>query len=150
MPRATSRIDLALARARSFVPMRKSASRLPVPMLRMRKSASRLPVGFCVAYVPTSRMRLAMARPPLPPAEPMKLVPLAEIAKGGMGSVQLARAEGGRLHGHAMAIKRLHANIAQDPQFVGMFLDEAWMTAALQSPNVVRVAAWGEDEQGMF
>src|SRR5262245_13910488 len=91
-----------------------------------------------------------MPRPPLPPAEPMKLVPLAEIAKGGMGSVQLARAEGGRLNGHPLAIKRLHANIAQDPQFVGMFLDEAWMTAALKSPNVVQVAAWGEDEHGMF
>jgi hypothetical protein len=67
-----------------------------------------------------------------------------------MGSVQLARAGGGRLRGQAMAIKRLHANIAQDPQYVGMFLDEAWMTAALKHPNVVQVAAWGEDDRGMF
>jgi serine/threonine protein kinase len=92
----------------------------------------------------------AMARPQLPPAEQMKLVPLADIARGGMGSVQLARAEGGRLHGRPLAIKRLHASIAADPQFVGMFFDEAWMTAALRSPNVVEVAAWGEDEHGMF
>ncbi len=91
-----------------------------------------------------------MARLPLPPAEPMKLIHLAEIAKGGMGSVELARVEGGRFHGGALAIKRLHANVASDPQFVGMFLDEAWMTAALKSPNVVQVAAWGNDEQGMF
>ncbi|MEJ7735518.1 MAG: serine/threonine-protein kinase, partial [Polyangiaceae bacterium] len=91
-----------------------------------------------------------MARPQLPPAEPLKLVPLADIARGGMGSVQLARAEGGRLHGTPLAIKRLHASIAADPQFVGMFFDEAWMTAALRSPNVVEVAAWGEDEHGMF
>jgi eukaryotic-like serine/threonine-protein kinase len=91
-----------------------------------------------------------MARLPLPAAEPMKLVPLAEIARGGMGSVELARADGGKFHAQLLAIKRLHPNIAQDPQFVGMFLDEAWMTAALQSPNVVRVAAWGNDDKGMF
>ena len=91
-----------------------------------------------------------MARFQLPPAEPMKLVPLAEIAKGGMGSVELARAEGGRLHGTPLAIKRLHPNVAQDPQFVAMFFDEAWMTAALKSPNVVQVAAFGTDEKGMF
>lgn len=91
-----------------------------------------------------------MARPPLPPAEPMTLLPLAEIARGGMGSVVMGRAQGGRLSGRVVAVKRLHANIAQDPQFVGMFLDEAWMTAGIRSPNVVRVEAWGQDEQGMF
>ncbi|HVY45718.1 MAG TPA: serine/threonine-protein kinase, partial [Minicystis sp.] len=91
-----------------------------------------------------------MARLPLPPAEPMRLVSLAEIARGGMGSVELARAEGGKFSGQLLAIKRLHPNIAQDPQFVGMFLDEAWMTAALSSPNVVQVAAWGNDDKGMF
>src|SRR5436309_11774449 len=80
----------------------------------------------------------------------MRLVSLAEIARGGMGSVELARVEGGKFNGNLLAIKRLHPNIAQDPQFVGMFLDEAWMTAALQSPNVVKVAAWGNDEKGMF
>jgi serine/threonine protein kinase len=92
----------------------------------------------------------AMPRLPLPAPESMKLVTLAEIARGGMGSVELARAEGGRLHGQLLAIKRLHASVAQDPQFVGMFLDEAWMTAALDSPNVVHVAAWGNDARGMY
>src|SRR3954463_9816984 len=87
---------------------------------------------------------------PLPPAEPMSLVPLAEIARGGMGSVELARVEDGRLAGQVVAIKRLHANIANDPPFVSLFLDEAWLTAALKHPNVVAVAAWGNDERGMF
>ena len=68
-----------------------------------------------------------------------------------MGSVKSSRApKGGKFNGQLLAIKRLHPNIAQDPQFVGMFLDEAWMTAALASPNVVGVAAWGNDDKGMF
>ena len=91
-----------------------------------------------------------MSRVPLPPAEPMKLARLAEIARGGMGSVELARVEGGRLAGQIVAVKRLHANIASDPQFVSMFLDEAWLTAALHHVNVVAVAAWGDDDRGMF
>ncbi|MFS8069424.1 MAG: serine/threonine-protein kinase, partial [Byssovorax sp.] len=91
-----------------------------------------------------------MSRVPLPPAEPMKLARLAEIARGGMGTVELARVEEGRLAGQIVAVKRLHPNIASDPQFVSMFLDEAWLTAALHHVNVVAVAAWGDDERGMF
>ncbi len=91
-----------------------------------------------------------MSRVPLPPAEPMKLGRLAEIARGGMGSVELSRVEEGRLAGQIVAVKRLHPNIASDPQFVSMFLDEAWLTAALHHVNVVAVAAWGDDDRGMF
>jgi eukaryotic-like serine/threonine-protein kinase len=91
-----------------------------------------------------------MSRVPLPPAEPMKLARLAEIARGGMGTVELARVEEGRLAGQMVAVKRLHPNIASDPQFVSMFLDEAWLTAALHHVNVVAVAAWGDDDRGMF
>ena len=91
-----------------------------------------------------------MSRVPLPPAEAMKLSRLAEIARGGMGSVELARVEDGRLAGQIVAVKRLHPNIASDPQFVSMFLDEAWLTAALHHVNVVAVAAWGDDDRGMF
>jgi serine/threonine protein kinase len=91
-----------------------------------------------------------MARLPLPPAETMKLRSLAELASGGMGTIDVARAEGGRHDGELFAVKRLHDKYAKDPQFVAMFLDEAWMTAALKSPNVVQVAAWGTDDKGMF
>jgi serine/threonine-protein kinase len=91
-----------------------------------------------------------MARLPLPPAETLKLHSLAELASGGMGTIDVARAEGGRHDGKLFAVKRLHDKYAKDPQFVAMFLDEAWMTAAMKSPNVVQVAAWGTDEKGMF
>jgi serine/threonine protein kinase len=91
-----------------------------------------------------------MPKMPLPPAESMNLDSLAEVARGGMGSVELARVLDGRLTGQILAVKRLHANIAEDPEFVSMFLDEAWVTAALKNPNVAQVVAWGNDEKGMF
>ncbi|MEZ4298287.1 MAG: protein kinase [Polyangiaceae bacterium] len=91
-----------------------------------------------------------MARLPLPPPETMTLTVLAEIASGGMGSVEMARVESGRLAGQTLAIKRLHASIANDQTFVDMFLDEAWLTAAMKSPHVMGVVAHGTDERGMF
>jgi serine/threonine protein kinase len=91
-----------------------------------------------------------MPKIPLPPAESMHLDSLAEVARGGMGSVELARVMDGRLTGQVLAVKRLHANIAEDPEFVSMFLDEAWMTAALKHSNVAQVVAWGNDDKGMF
>jgi serine/threonine protein kinase len=91
-----------------------------------------------------------MPKIPLPPAESMQLDSLAEVARGGMGSVELARVRDGRLVGQVLAVKRLHPNIAEDPDFVSMFLDEAWMTAALKHPNVAQVVAWGNDDKGMF
>lgn len=91
-----------------------------------------------------------MARPQLPPAETIRLIPLAQLAHGGMGTIELARAEGGRRDGQLFAVKRPHDHLAKDPQFVAMFLDEAWMTAALKHPNIINVAAWGTDERGMF
>lgn len=91
-----------------------------------------------------------MPRPPLPPAEPMTLDSLAEVARGGMGSVELVRVTSGRLAGQILALKRLHANIAEDPEFVSMFLDEAWITAALRHPNVAQVIAWGNDDKGPY
>jgi len=80
----------------------------------------------------------------------MTLSTLAELARGGMGSVELARAESGPFAGQLFAVKRLHSHLSQDPQFVAMFLDEAWMTAALSSKNVVKVATWGNDDHGTF
>jgi hypothetical protein len=87
---------------------------------------------------------------PLPPAEPMRLVRRAEIARGGMGSIELSRVEGGRLDGRYVAVKRLHPSVADDREFVSMFLDEAWITNALKHPNVASALAWGNDEDGMF
>ncbi|MBL9027132.1 MAG: protein kinase [Myxococcales bacterium] len=86
----------------------------------------------------------------LPPAEDLKLVQLADIARGGMGVVQLSRVASGRLSGRHVAVKRLNPAIEQEPEFVNMFLDETWITATINSPHVVKVEAWGRDEYGLY
>ncbi len=86
----------------------------------------------------------------LPPEENVELVTLADIARGGMGKVQLARVMSGRLANRFVAVKRLNREHEKDPAFVDMFLDETWITSAIKSPNVVGVEAWGHDKQGMY
>ena len=86
----------------------------------------------------------------LPPAEDLTLAPLADIARGGMGMVQLCRATDGRLSGRALAVKRLNPALEDEPEFINMFLDETWITATINNPHVVKVEAWGRDEQGLF
>lgn len=62
-----------------------------------------------------------------------------EIASGGMGAVFLALQtdEGGRLA--PVAIKKLHAHLAEDASTVDAFVDEARIAYRLRHPNVVRV-----------
>jgi serine/threonine protein kinase len=86
----------------------------------------------------------------LPPAEDLHLVQLADIARGGMGMVQLCRVSGGRLDGRFVAVKRLNPAIEQEPEFVNMFLDETWITATINSRHVVKVEAWGRDDLGLY
>jgi serine/threonine protein kinase len=60
-----------------------------------------------------------------------------EIASGGMATVHLGRLAGPGGFSRIVAIKRLHAQYAKDPDFVAMFLDEARMAACVRHPNVV-------------
>src|SRR5579864_4111150 len=48
-----------------------------------------------------------------------------EIASGGMATVHVGRLLGPVGFSRTVAIKRMHANLAKDPEFVSMFLDEA-------------------------
>ncbi|MEQ9324933.1 MAG: serine/threonine-protein kinase, partial [Polyangiaceae bacterium] len=73
---------------------------------------------------------------------------LAEIAVGQTARVELCRVVEGPLERELVAVKRLHPHIAEDPQFVDMFRDEVWMTAALKHQHVVEVVGWGQDTVG--
>ncbi len=66
---------------------------------------------------------------------------LARIGAGGMGEIFLAEGPGG----DRVAIKRLLAECARDPVFVGMFLDEARLASRLEHPNVCRVHDLGRE-----
>jgi serine/threonine-protein kinase len=59
------------------------------------------------------------------------------IAAGGMATVHLGRLLGAAGFSRTVAIKRLHAQYARDPEFVAMFLDEARICARVRHPNVV-------------
>src|ERR1043165_5301804 len=60
------------------------------------------------------------------------------IAAGGMATVHMGRLLGPVGFSRTVAIKRLHPNLPQDPEFVQMFMDEARMAARIQHPNVVQ------------
>jgi eukaryotic-like serine/threonine-protein kinase len=60
------------------------------------------------------------------------------IASGGMATVHFGRLVGAAGFARPVAIKRLHAPYARDPEFVKMFLDEARLAARIVHPNVVQ------------
>ncbi|MFO0566708.1 MAG: serine/threonine-protein kinase [Polyangiaceae bacterium] len=62
-----------------------------------------------------------------------------EVARGGMASVHYGRLTGPAGFSRTVAIKKLHADFASDPEFVTMFLDEARLAARIRHPNVVSV-----------
>jgi serine/threonine protein kinase len=76
----------------------------------------------------------------LQPMEPRLLGRYAiydKIASGGMATVHLGRMLGAVGFARTVAIKRLHPQYAEDPEFVSMFLDEARLVARISHPNVV-------------
>jgi serine/threonine protein kinase len=77
---------------------------------------------------------------PLPQSEVRVLGRYAlydEIAAGGMATVHIGRLLGPVGFSRTVAIKRLHAQFAKDPEFVSMFLDEARLAARIRHPNVI-------------
>ena len=63
----------------------------------------------------------------------------AEIAHGGMATVHVGRLMGPVGFSRTVAVKRLHAQFAKDPEFVAMFMDEARLAARIRHPNVVSI-----------
>src|SRR5688572_4923201 len=63
---------------------------------------------------------------------------LGEIAAGGMATVHLGRLGGAGGFARTVAIKKLYPQLANDPDFVAMFLDEACLAARIHHPNVVQ------------
>ena len=54
-----------------------------------------------------------------------------------MATVHFGRLRGQAGFSRTVAVKRLHAHLAKDPEFVSMFLDEARLAARVRHPNVV-------------
>jgi serine/threonine protein kinase len=75
---------------------------------------------------------------------------LVELGSGGMGDVFLAVAQGPKGFNKLQVIKRLRPELAQDPEFLGMFLNEARIAARLNHPNVVQTNEVHEDGTEYF
>src|SRR5262245_13924051 len=73
-----------------------------------------------------------------------------EIASGGMATVHVGRLIGPVGFARTVAIKRLYAHYAKDPQFVAMFLDEARLAARILHPNVVQTLDVVPSEGDLF
>ena len=75
---------------------------------------------------------------------------LGEIASGGMATVYLARLTGVGGFQRFVAMKRLHPHLANEKEFVEMFLDEARLAAGIHHPNVVPILEVGASPVGYY
>lgn len=62
---------------------------------------------------------------------------LCELASGGMGTVYIARRGGPEGFQRLVAVKLCHRELAEDPDFVSMFIDEARLAASIHHAHVV-------------
>jgi serine/threonine-protein kinase len=70
---------------------------------------------------------------------------VAELARGGMGIIHLAVAHGPGGFNKLLAVKELKPELAPDPNYVVMFLEEARLAARLTHPNIVQTNEVGSE-----
>ncbi|HEY8076299.1 MAG TPA: serine/threonine-protein kinase, partial [Labilithrix sp.] len=77
---------------------------------------------------------------------------IAELGHGGMADVFLAVQAGplGSGFSKLTVIKRLRPNLAEEPEFISMLVDEARIAARLNHPNVVQTNEVGEADSQYF
>src|SRR5215510_6940799 len=74
-----------------------------------------------------------------------KYVLVRRLATGGMADIYLARQSGVEGFQKPCVIKRILPQLADDQQFVNMFLDEARIAALLSHPNIVQIFDLGRE-----
>ncbi|AKU95193.1 serine/threonine protein kinase [Labilithrix luteola] len=84
----------------------------------------------------TGTSELSIAKPPERVGRYLLYPP---IAQGGMATVHTARLVGAEGFNRLVAAKRLHSHLADDPEFVAMFHDEARIASRVHHANVVPV-----------
>ncbi|MBX3189944.1 MAG: serine/threonine protein kinase [Labilithrix sp.] len=75
---------------------------------------------------------------------------IQRIATGGMAEVYLARRAGPHGFQKVVAVKRILPQLAEDADFVAMFVDEARVCARLAHPNIVQVFDFGEHDGELY
>src|ERR1700722_16531169 len=75
---------------------------------------------------------------------------IAELGHGGMAEGYLAVAGGPAGFNKLVVIKQIRPQLAEDPEFLGMFLDEARLAARLSHPHVVQTNEVGQEGERYF
>jgi len=75
---------------------------------------------------------------------------LGRIGAGGMAEVDLALQTGVAGSSRLCVLKRVRRDLAGRQDFVGMFFEEARISASLNHPNIVQIYEVGGDEQDCF
>ena len=75
---------------------------------------------------------------------------IAELGHGGMAEVFLAVVAGPAGFNKLVVVKQIRPQLAEDPEFLGMFLDEARLAARLSHPNVVQTNEVGQEGERYF
>ena len=84
------------------------------------------------------------------PAQIGEFEVLSRIGGGGMADVYRCRRRGIGGFEKILAVKRIRSERASDPEFVGMFLNEARLAANLNHPNIVQLFEMGEADGAPF
>jgi serine/threonine-protein kinase len=72
------------------------------------------------------------------------------LASGGMARVYLARIQGPAGFEKLVALKRIHSHLADQPEFIEMFLDEARIASRINHPNICQVFDFGQDHGAYY
>jgi eukaryotic-like serine/threonine-protein kinase len=75
---------------------------------------------------------------------------LTKLASGGMAEIYLARQQGLEGFEKLLVIKRILPHLAEDEEFIQMFLDEARIAARLNHPNIVQIFDLGAIGDSFF
>lgn len=75
---------------------------------------------------------------------------VSHLATGGMAYVYLARQSGFAGFEKECVIKRILPHLAENQEFLEMFLDEARLVARLSHPNIVQIFDLGQTEKDFF
>ncbi len=75
---------------------------------------------------------------------------LKRLAMGGMAQIYLARQRGPEGFEKLLVVKRILPHLAENEDFVRMFLDEARIAARLNHPNIVQIFNLGAQDDSFF
>ncbi|MBK7860228.1 MAG: serine/threonine protein kinase [Archangiaceae bacterium] len=75
---------------------------------------------------------------------------IKKLASGGMASIYLARQQGLEGFEKLLVVKRILPHLAENDDFIKMFLDEARIAARLNHPNIVQIFDLGAEADSFF